>query len=102
MQQAVEEATFTAAALDLAEQGRTAVVRTMLTSKAFRDPANIGRKFKTPFQYVISVARVSGFDPRNAASTDDVAQTYVWIAEQPKSAWSNEIELRPFTEDWTF
>ena len=35
-------------------------------------------------------------------STDDVAQTYVWIAEQPKSAWSNEIELRPFTEDWTF
>jgi NADP-dependent 3-hydroxy acid dehydrogenase YdfG len=42
------------------------------------------------------------FDPRNAASTDDVAQTYVWIAEQPKSAWSNEVELRPFTEDWTF
>lgn len=44
-----------------------AVVRTMLTSKAFRDPANIGRKFKTPYQYVVSVARVSGFDPRNAA-----------------------------------
>jgi NADP-dependent 3-hydroxy acid dehydrogenase YdfG len=42
------------------------------------------------------------FDPRNAASTDDVAQTYVWIAEQPKSAWSNEVELRPFTEDWTY
>jgi len=42
------------------------------------------------------------FDPKNAASTDDVAQSYVWIAEQPKSAWSNEVELRPFTEDWTY
>jgi NAD(P)-dependent dehydrogenase (short-subunit alcohol dehydrogenase family) len=42
------------------------------------------------------------FDPKHAASTDDVAQTYVWIAEQPKSAWSNEVELRPFTEEWTY
>jgi NAD(P)-dependent dehydrogenase (short-subunit alcohol dehydrogenase family) len=42
------------------------------------------------------------FDPLRAASTDDVARTYVWVCEQPKSAWSNEVELRPFTEDWTF
>jgi NAD(P)-dependent dehydrogenase (short-subunit alcohol dehydrogenase family) len=42
------------------------------------------------------------FDPKHAASTDDVAQTYVWVCEQPKSAWSNEVELRPFTEEWTF
>lgn len=42
------------------------------------------------------------FDPKQAASTDDVAQTYVWVCEQPKSAWSNEVELRPFTEEWTF
>jgi NADP-dependent 3-hydroxy acid dehydrogenase YdfG len=42
------------------------------------------------------------FDPQKAAMTDDVAKTYLWIAEQPKSAWSNEVELRPFTEDWTY
>jgi len=44
-----------------------AVTRAMLESKAFRDPANFGRKFKTPYQYVVSVARISGLDPRNAA-----------------------------------
>lgn len=44
-----------------------AVTRAMLESRAFRDPANFGRKFKTPYQYVVSVARVSGLDPRNAA-----------------------------------
>ena len=43
-----------------------------------------------------------GFDPAKTSSTDDVAQSYVWITEQPRSAWSNEVELRPFTEDWTF
>jgi NAD(P)-dependent dehydrogenase (short-subunit alcohol dehydrogenase family) len=41
------------------------------------------------------------FDPEKSSSTDDVAQTYVWLTEQPKSAWSNEVELRPYTEDWT-
>jgi NAD(P)-dependent dehydrogenase (short-subunit alcohol dehydrogenase family) len=44
----------------------------------------------------------SSFDPVNASQTADVAKTYVWIAEQPKSAWSNEVELRPFTENWTY
>ena len=42
------------------------------------------------------------YDPENLASPDDVAQSY-WLAHlQPKSAWSNEIELRPCTEVWTF
>jgi uncharacterized protein (DUF1800 family) len=44
-----------------------AVVRAMLTSKDFRDPANFGSKFKTPYQYIISAARISGLDPTNAA-----------------------------------
>jgi len=44
----------------------------------------------------------SKFDPEKAAATDDVAQTYAWIAEQPRSAWSNEVELRPFSEEWTY
>jgi uncharacterized protein (DUF1800 family) len=44
-----------------------AVVHTMLTSKQFRDASNFGHKFKTPYQYVVSVARVSELDPQNAA-----------------------------------
>jgi uncharacterized protein (DUF1800 family) len=44
-----------------------AVMRTMLTSKQFRDPSNFGRKLKTPYQYVVSIARVSGLAPQNAA-----------------------------------
>lgn len=42
------------------------------------------------------------FDETNTSNTDDVAETYYWICQQPKSAWSNEVEIRPFTEDWTY
>ncbi len=42
------------------------------------------------------------FDPDIMANTDDVAETYWWVHQQPKSAWSNEIELRPYTETWTY
>ena len=41
------------------------------------------------------------FDADKMASTDDVAEAYWWAHRQPKSAWSNEIELRPYTETWT-
>ncbi len=42
------------------------------------------------------------YDPENLASPDDVAESY-WLTHlQPKSAWSNEIELRPYTETWTY
>lgn len=42
------------------------------------------------------------YDPENLASPDDVAENY-WLTHlQPKSAWSNEIELRPYTETWTY
>ncbi len=37
-----------------------AVLRTLLTSDEFMAPASIGAKFKTPYQYVVSVARASG------------------------------------------
>lgn len=40
--------------------------------------------------------------PEQMSKTDDVAETYYWIHRQPRSAWSNEVELRPYTEDWTF
>lgn len=42
------------------------------------------------------------YDPENLANTDDVAETYWWVHQQPKSAWTNEIELRPYTETWTY
>ena len=41
------------------------------------------------------------FNVEKMANTDDVAETYWWVHQQPKSAWSNEIELRPYTETWT-
>jgi uncharacterized protein (DUF1800 family) len=43
------------------------VLRTMFTRKEFRDPSNFGQKLKTPYQYVVSIARVSGLPPQNAA-----------------------------------
>lgn len=36
------------------------------------------------------------------ASPDDVAETYWLTYRQPKGAWSNEVEIRPCTENWTF
>ena len=41
------------------------------------------------------------FNAENMAKPDDVAEAYWWAHQQPKSAWSNEIELRPYTEKWT-
>lgn len=41
------------------------------------------------------------YDPENLASPVDVAESY-WLTHlQPGSAWSNAIELRPYTEVWT-
>jgi NAD(P)-dependent dehydrogenase (short-subunit alcohol dehydrogenase family) len=31
---------------------------------------------------------------------DDMAASAVWLARQPRSAWTFEIELRPFGEKW--
>jgi NAD(P)-dependent dehydrogenase (short-subunit alcohol dehydrogenase family) len=31
---------------------------------------------------------------------DDVAQTVRWLTQQPPSAWSFEVEARPFSEKW--
>lgn len=41
-------------------------------------------------------------EPGTLADTADVAQAYWLTHQQPKSAWSNEIELRPSTEVWTY
>ena len=43
-----------------------------------------------------------GYEPGKLADTGDVAEAY-WLAHlQPRSAWSNEIELRPAGETWTY
>jgi len=31
---------------------------------------------------------------------DDIAANYVWLHHQPKSAWTHEIDLRPWKESW--
>jgi NADP-dependent 3-hydroxy acid dehydrogenase YdfG len=42
------------------------------------------------------------YDPAKLADPDDVAETYWLTYRQPKSAWSNEVEIRPHTEVWTY
>jgi len=36
------------------------------------------------------------------ASIDDLADTYFALHAQSPMAWTNEIDLRPYTEDWTY
>ena len=42
-----------------------AVLTTLFASPEFRDPANFDAKFKTPYQYVISVVRAAGVPVNN-------------------------------------
>lgn len=50
------------------------------------------------------VRKLMGADYKKelTADPDDVARAYLDIHRQPRSAWSNEIELRPYTEQWTY
>ena len=41
------------------------------------------------------------YDPDKLADPQAVAESYWLIHCQPRSAWSNEVELRPHTENWT-
>jgi NAD(P)-dependent dehydrogenase (short-subunit alcohol dehydrogenase family) len=31
---------------------------------------------------------------------EDIATNYVWLHKQPRSAWTHELDLRPWTEAW--
>jgi NADP-dependent 3-hydroxy acid dehydrogenase YdfG len=42
------------------------------------------------------------YDPVKLVDPDDVAETYRLTYLQPSSAWSNEVEIRPHTEAWTY
>ncbi|MEL7012439.1 MAG: SDR family NAD(P)-dependent oxidoreductase [Pseudomonadota bacterium] len=41
-------------------------------------------------------------DRAGLANPDDVAETYWLTHQQPKGGWSNEVEIRPHTENWTY
>ena len=42
------------------------------------------------------------YNSENLARPDDVAEAY-WLTHlQPKGAWSNEVEIRPYDEIWTY
>ena len=44
----------------------------------------------------------AAYNPEGLADPAAVAQSYWLTYQQPKSAWSNEIELRPHKENWTY
>jgi hypothetical protein len=41
-------------------------------------------------------------DPEKLAQPDNVAEAYWLTYLQPKGAWSNEVEIRPSKEVWTY
>lgn len=41
-----------------------------------------------------------GMDPARMMSCDDIAQTYIDLAHQPKSTWTHELDLRPASESF--
>jgi NADP-dependent 3-hydroxy acid dehydrogenase YdfG len=36
--------------------------------------------------------------PDSMLDPDAIAKTYLWVLEQPRSAWTWEVELRPWIE----
>jgi len=44
--------------------------------------------------------RMSGKPDEFFVKPDDVAATVYWLTQQPRSAWSFEVEARPFGEVW--
>jgi NAD(P)-dependent dehydrogenase (short-subunit alcohol dehydrogenase family) len=51
---------------------------------------------------VVRASMGSALNTEALANPDDVAASYWSVHKQPRSAWSNEVELRPYTENWTY
>lgn len=52
---------------------------------------------------IIDTARsreLHGIDPARMMSPDDIAQSYLDLAQQPKSTWTHEMDLRPSAESF--
>jgi NAD(P)-dependent dehydrogenase (short-subunit alcohol dehydrogenase family) len=43
---------------------------------------------------------LANLDPERLMSPDSVAGAYWQLYQQPRSAWSSEMEIRPFSEKW--
>jgi NADP-dependent 3-hydroxy acid dehydrogenase YdfG len=39
-------------------------------------------------------------DEEAILNPDDIAQNYVMLHKQPRSAWTHELDLRPWKEPW--
>lgn len=42
------------------------------------------------------------YNPELCGNVDAIAETYWHLYTQDRRAWTNEIDIRPYTEDWTF
>ena len=43
---------------------------------------------------------IDGLGPDGALNPDDMAESYWMLHRQPRSTWTQEIDLRPFVEKW--
>lgn len=41
------------------------------------------------------------YDPELLGQPAAIAETYYQISQQSRHAWSNEVEIRPYKENWT-
>lgn len=37
---------------------------------------------------------------RQSLKPDDIAKSYLALIDQPKSAWTQELDIRPSNENW--
>ena len=42
------------------------------------------------------------FKAGKMASCKDIADTYYWVHTQPALGWTNELDIRPCQENWSF
>jgi len=49
---------------------------------------------------VIETERTSGFKIDSKLVPDEIAQAYLSLINQPKNAWTQEMDLRPYNEKW--
>jgi hypothetical protein len=44
--------------------------------------------------------RVAEFGPDGILNPDHIAEAYWWLHQQPRDAWTFELDLRPSVERW--
>ena len=51
-------------------------------------------------EYAEGEDALANLDPNRLMNSDAVADAYWQLYNQPRSAWSSEMEIRPFGEKW--